>query len=98
MKSSSQYREFAEECHQLAQQAKDQRHRKILDEMAEVWNKLAEEADKKWIAYSDFSLMPVFDFSSANRNQTCAICERLARVCSSVARRASSKHSFAKRR
>ena len=47
MKSSSQYREFAEECHQLAQQAKDQRHRKILDEMAEVWNKLAEEADKK---------------------------------------------------
>jgi hypothetical protein len=47
MKSSAQYREFAEECLQLAKQAKDQRHRKILDEMAEVWNKLAKEADKK---------------------------------------------------
>ena len=40
----------------------------------------------------------MFAFSSANRNQTCAICERIARVCSSLVERAISKHPFAKRR
>ena len=43
----NQYREFAEECLRLAKQANDERHRKILKEMAEVWSKLAEEADRE---------------------------------------------------
>jgi hypothetical protein len=45
--TSTQYREFAEECRRLAKQATDEHHRKLLKEMAEVWSKLAEEADKK---------------------------------------------------
>jgi hypothetical protein len=47
METSTQYREFAEECDRLAAQAKATRHRKILEEMAEVWRKLAEESDTK---------------------------------------------------
>jgi hypothetical protein len=47
MKSSSQYREFAEECLRLANGANNGNHRKVLEEMAEVWSRLAEEADKK---------------------------------------------------
>jgi hypothetical protein len=47
MTSSTQYREFAEECLRLANQAKDEHQRKILKVMAEAWRKLAEEADKK---------------------------------------------------
>jgi len=47
MTSSTQYREFAEECLSLAKQAKDEHQRKILTEMAEAWIKLAEAADKK---------------------------------------------------
>jgi hypothetical protein len=43
--SSNQYREFAEECVRLAQETNIERHRKILKEMAEVWNKLAREAE-----------------------------------------------------
>ena len=42
--------------------------------------------------------MPRRTFSSANRNQTCAISNSVARVRSSLAERAISKHSFAKRR
>jgi len=45
--SSSQYREFAEECLRLAARAKDEHQRKVLKEMAEVWKKLAEEGNKK---------------------------------------------------
>jgi hypothetical protein len=45
--SSTQYREFAEECLRLAKQAKEEGHRNILQEMAKVWNELADEADKK---------------------------------------------------
>jgi hypothetical protein len=47
MTSSNQYRDFAEECLRLAEQAKDEHQREILKEMAKVWNKLAEEVDKK---------------------------------------------------
>ena len=47
MTSSTQYREFAEECLRLAKQAKDARQRTILKEMAEAWSKLAEAADKR---------------------------------------------------
>jgi hypothetical protein len=46
METSKTYREFAEQCEDLAKQAKDD-HRVILMEMAEVWRKLADEADRK---------------------------------------------------
>jgi hypothetical protein len=46
MDSSREYRRFAEECRCLAQDAKTERHRKILEEMAEAWSKLAEEAEE----------------------------------------------------
>ena len=38
-----QYREFAEECDRLAQAAKTDAHRKILEEMAQAWRKVAAE-------------------------------------------------------
>ena len=47
MQGSMQYRKFAEECEQLARQAKLQRHREVLEEMSKVWRALAEEAEKK---------------------------------------------------
>jgi hypothetical protein len=47
LETSAQYREFAEECDRLAQQAKADGHRKILEEMAEAWRTVAAEADKK---------------------------------------------------
>jgi hypothetical protein len=47
MKTSTQYREFAEECERLAEEAKNPQHKKVLREMAEVWRALAEEAEKK---------------------------------------------------
>ena len=47
MTSSTQYREFAEECLRLAKQTKDEHHRKVLKEMAEAWSSLAKEGDKK---------------------------------------------------
>jgi hypothetical protein len=47
MTSSTQYREFAEECVRLAKEAKDKRQQEVLKEMAKAWSKVAEEADKK---------------------------------------------------
>ena len=41
-----QYREFAEECDRLAQQAKTDAHRKILEEMAEAWRMLVAESSE----------------------------------------------------
>jgi hypothetical protein len=46
MRSSTQYREFAEECLRLARDANAERHRKILEEMAEAWSKLAEDDER----------------------------------------------------
>jgi hypothetical protein len=46
MVSSSEYRRFEEECRRLAQDAKTEHHRKILEEMAEAWRKLAEEDEE----------------------------------------------------
>jgi hypothetical protein len=42
---SAQYREFAEECDRLAREAKTAHQRKILEEMAEAWRRVAAEAD-----------------------------------------------------
>ena len=47
METQEKYREFAEECERLAKQAKSERHRKVLREMAEVWRKLADAADNR---------------------------------------------------
>ncbi len=45
METSTEYRRFAEECRRLAKNVETERHRKILLEMAEAWEKLAEEDD-----------------------------------------------------
>ena len=46
MKHATQYREFAEECIRLAQQAKSGEERAMFDEMAADWLRLAEAAEK----------------------------------------------------
>jgi hypothetical protein len=45
--TSAQYREFAEECNRLAERAKTESQRKILEEMAEAWRMVAAEADNE---------------------------------------------------
>jgi len=47
METQGKYREFAEECERLAKQAKSEHHSKVLREMAEVWRKLADDADNR---------------------------------------------------
>jgi len=46
MTTSKKYRDFAEECERLAATVKDDRHSKVLEEMAAVWRMLAADADK----------------------------------------------------
>ena len=45
--STSEYREFAQECERLARQATSEHHRAILLEMAEAFRQLAAEANAK---------------------------------------------------
>jgi len=45
MEPSTESQRFAEECHRLAQQAKTEQHRRILEEMAQAWDKLARETE-----------------------------------------------------
>ena len=45
MQATTQYRDFAEACDRLAKQAKTERERIVLNEMAEAWRKLAGEPD-----------------------------------------------------
>jgi Skp family chaperone for outer membrane proteins len=45
METSSEYRRFAQECYRLAREAKTERHRKIMQEMAQAWERLAKETD-----------------------------------------------------
>ncbi|HKS61293.1 MAG TPA: hypothetical protein VJT13_06325 [Xanthobacteraceae bacterium] len=45
METPAQYRKFAEECDRLAKQARAAHHRKVLEEMAQVWRELADGAD-----------------------------------------------------
>ena len=47
METPAQYRKYAEECERLAKQAKAAHHRKVLEEMAQVWRQLADRADEK---------------------------------------------------
>jgi hypothetical protein len=47
METAAQYIEFAAECDRLAADAQLERHRKILEDMAEVWRKLARDAETK---------------------------------------------------
>jgi hypothetical protein len=43
LETLSTYRKFAEECDRLAEMAETERHREILERMAEAWRTLAEE-------------------------------------------------------
>jgi hypothetical protein len=47
MKTSDQYRKFAEQCARWAEEAQTASQQKILQEMAEAWRTLAEEVEKK---------------------------------------------------
>ena len=47
MKKSAQYLEFAAACDRLVEEAKDPRHKQVLQEMAQAWRKLADEAVQK---------------------------------------------------
>ena len=46
METSEQYRQYAEECERIAKLVKRQDHRKVLEQMAKEWMKLADEADQ----------------------------------------------------
>jgi hypothetical protein len=47
IEAPSDYREFAEECRRLAAKAEDQQHKAVLEQMAEVWSRLALEAEQE---------------------------------------------------
>jgi len=47
METAPEYRRFAQECRRLARDAKTERHRKIMEEMARAWDKLASEAEEE---------------------------------------------------
>jgi hypothetical protein len=78
--TSAQYREFAEECDRLAKQAKTDGERKILEEMAKAWRRVAAEANNKRYLSADCFSSASFSCSSAKRNHTCAMCSSEARA------------------
>jgi hypothetical protein len=45
MEPITQYQRFAEECRRMASEAKSEEHRKLLEEMAQAWEKVAKETD-----------------------------------------------------
>jgi len=47
METPQDYRKFAEECLRPAKQVNDSEHKAILQQMAEVWLRLATEAEQK---------------------------------------------------
>jgi hypothetical protein len=52
MTTSTQYREFAQECARLAKQLTSEEHCAALKEMEAAWTTLAEEAERKLERYS----------------------------------------------
>jgi hypothetical protein len=46
MDRSDQYRRFAQECLELARTARSEQSKAVLLQMAQVWNRLAEEHDR----------------------------------------------------
>ena len=47
METATEYRRFAQESRRLARDAMTERHRKIMEDMARAWDRLAGEADKE---------------------------------------------------
>lgn len=47
METPPDYRKFAEECRHLARKAENEEHKAILEQMAEVWLRLAAEAEEQ---------------------------------------------------
>jgi hypothetical protein len=47
IEAPSDYRKYAEECRRLAARAEDQQHKAILEQMSEVWSRLALEAEQE---------------------------------------------------
>jgi hypothetical protein len=47
MTTSTQYRQYAEECVRLARAAATEHQHKVLLEMAQAWRCLAEQAERK---------------------------------------------------
>jgi hypothetical protein len=47
METPADYRKFAEECRRLVGRAESGQHKAILEQMAEVWLRLAAEAEQQ---------------------------------------------------
>jgi hypothetical protein len=47
IETPSDYRKFAEECRRLAAKAEARQHKTVLEQMAEVWSRLALEAEQE---------------------------------------------------
>ena len=47
MRTPDEYRELAAECYRLAAEARTEKDRRILEEIARAWRELAEEVETK---------------------------------------------------
>jgi hypothetical protein len=47
METPNEYRKYAEECRRLAGKADVDKYRAILEEMAEMWSRLAAQSEQK---------------------------------------------------